>query len=78
MKINIKNSRLTFPLNTREFGDVFTRPDTPDTFYIVIRPDYELDDYAGIYCVDLKNGELFCFSGDREIIPVSFEGTATY
>ena len=78
MKINIKNTRPVTTLDTRNPGDVFTRPDTPDTFYIVIKPDYELDDYAGIYCVDLKDGELFCFSGDREVIPVSFEGTATY
>ena len=78
MKIDIKSTRPTFPLATREHGDVFTRADNPGDFYIVIRPDYELDDCAGIYCVDLKNGELYCFSGDREVIPVSFEGTATY
>lgn len=78
MKINVKNSRPVTTLDTREPGDVFAKPDNPDIFYIVIKPDYELEEYAGIYCVDLKNGELYCFSGDREIIPVSFEGTATY
>ena len=78
MKINIKNSRPIMTLKTQSPGGVFARPDRPDSFYIVIRPDYELDESAGIYCVDLKDGELYCFSGAREIIPISFEGTVTY
>lgn len=78
MKITTKNSRPTFPLATREPGDIFVRPDEPDVFYIVIRPDFELDENSGVYCVELNDGELYCFASSREIIPVSFEGTATF
>lgn len=78
MIINIENSYPTVPLATADPGDVFARVDAPETFYIVIRPDYKLNNDAGIYCVELKSGELYCFSGERRVIPVSFEGTATF
>lgn len=78
MKININNTRPTLPLATREPGDIFCKPDALDVFYIVIRPDFELDECAGVYCVELIDGDLYCFPGSREIIPVTIEGTATF
>lgn len=78
MNIRIKNFHTTVELSTRKPGDVFTHPDNTNTFYIVIEPDYELDCDAGVYCVALKSGELYCLGETREVIPVDFEATASF
>ena len=78
MTIEIKNSHPTVRLDTLSYGDVFTTPYEPTRFYILIEPDYELDPDDGNYCVDLKNGCLYCYENAKDVIPVKFEATASF
>lgn len=82
MNIKFKNSYSIVELKTLNPGDVFALSDmdkiTPDEFYIVIEPDYELDKTTGVYCVLLNNGELYRFLSYEDVIPVKLETTASF
>lgn len=81
MNIKFKNSYSTVELKTLNPGDVFVLSDmdkNPDEFYIVIEPDYELDETVGVYCVLLNNGELYRFLSYEDVIPVKLETTASF
>ena len=78
MKIDVKDSYATTTLGTRFPGDIITLPDSPRAFYIVIEPDYGLDENNGIYCADLQSGDLYRFDEEREVIPVEFSATASF
>lgn len=78
MKITTKHTHPITTLDSRVPGDVFTFPETPNSYYIIVEPDYELDEGAGVYCVDLETGELFRYDEFKEIIPVVFEATASF
>ena len=78
MDITIKNIEKTVKLDALKYGDTFFMPLDPEEFYIVIQADYELDIDAGVYCVNLRNGELFRFDYDEEVMPVKFEATASF
>ena len=81
MVINTKNTFKTVRLDTLKPGDTFALPTTCgpiDDFYIVVEPDYELDFDAGIYCVNLRSGELYRFEYDEEVMPVKLEATASF
>lgn len=81
MIINTKTNFKTVVLDTLKPGDVFIIPNahgTPEDFYIVIEPDYELDIDAGVYCVLLTNGELYRFDCCENVTPVKFEATASF
>lgn len=78
MEIKVKNIKKTVKLDSLKYGDTFFMPSDPEDFYIVIQADYELDFDAGVYCVNLKNGELYRFEYDEDVIPVKFEATASF
>lgn len=81
MIINTKTDFKTVKLDTLKPGDVFIMPNaygTPEDFYIVIEPDYELDIDAGVYCVLLTNGELYRFDCCENVALVKFEATASF
>ena len=81
MDITIKTNFKTVKLDTLKPGNVFIIPTaygTPEDFYIVIEPDYELDIDAGVYCVLLANGELYRFDCCENVTPVKLEATASF
>lgn len=78
MEIKVKNIQKIVHLDTLKYGDTFFMPSDPEVFYIVIQPDYELDYDAGVYCVNLRNGELYRFDDCEDVIPVKFEATASF
>lgn len=78
MEIKVKNIQKTVHLDTLKYGDTFFMPSDPEVFYIAIEPDYELDYDAGVYCVNLKNGELYRFDCCEDVIPVKLEATASF
>ena len=77
MDITVKNIEKTVKLDALKYGDTFFTPSDPE-FYIVIQADYELDADAGVYCVNLRNGELFRFDYYEEVMPVKFKATASF
>ena len=78
MEIKVKNTQKTVKLDSLNYGDTFFMPSDPEDFYIVIQADYELDFDAGVYCVNLRSGELYRFEYDEEVMPVKFEATASF
>lgn len=78
MEIKVKNIQKTVHLDTLKHGDTFFMVSDPEDFYIVIEPDYELDYDAGVYCVNLRNGELYRFDDCEDVVPVKFEATASF
>lgn len=78
MEIKVKNIQKTVKLDSLKYGDTFFMPSDPEVFYIVIQADYELDYDAGVYCVNLKNGELYRFDECEDAIPVKLEATASF
>lgn len=78
MEIKVKSIQKTVCLSTLNYGDTCFMPSDPEDFYIVIEPDYELDYDAGIYCVNLRNGELYRFDACEDVVPVKLEATASF
>ena len=78
MEIKVKNIEKTVKLDTLKYGDTFFMTSDPEDFYIVIEPDYELDYDAGVYCVNLRNGELYRYDDCEDVVPVKFEATASF
>jgi hypothetical protein len=78
MEIKVKSIQKTVRLDTLKYGDTFFMPSCPEDFYIVIEPDYELDYDAGVYCVNLRNGELYRFDDCEDVVPVKFEATVSF
>lgn len=78
MDITVKNDKATIKLRSLDVGDVFTTPDYPTTFFLVIEPEFELDPDAGTYAVCLENGYLFRFDDSKDVIYVQFEATASF
>lgn len=78
MRIDVKNTYATTTLDTRFPGDIFALADCLNVFYIVIEPDYGIDANNGVYCVDLKSGDLYRFYGEREVIPVELSAVASF
>lgn len=78
MEIKVKHIQKTVNLDTLKYGDTFFMPSDPEDFYIVIQADYELDFDAGVYCVNLGNGELYRFDYYADVIPVKLEATASF
>lgn len=78
MEIKVKNIQKTVHLGTLNYGDTCFMPSDPEDFYIVIQADYELDYDAGVYCVNLRSGELYRFDECEDVIPVKFEATASF
>lgn len=78
MEIKVKNIQKTVKLDSLNYGEGFFMSSDPEDFYIIIRADYELDFDAGVYCVNLRSGELYRFDYDEEVIPVKLEATASF
>lgn len=78
MEIKVKNIQKTVKLDSLNYGEGFFMPSGPEDFYIIIQADYELDFDAGVYCVNLRSGELYRFDYDEEVIPVKLEATASF
>lgn len=78
MRINVKTTYATTTLDTRFPGDIFALSDCLNTFYIVIEPDYKINANNGVYCVDLKSGDLYRFDREREVIPVELSAVVSF
>ena len=75
MEITRPSSDKTVRLETLEIGDVFYRPNDPESFYMIIdQDDYFLDGtkitHDIIIVIDIEEGGMYSVRCDEEVVEV--------